>query len=365
MVILTIAKLDNNRSSGLNTNIPKYVKTLNKYCQSGCLDCGNSNPINFKGFENYYKLSEYQEFSIKKLPKPFNKPDIVVFQSLYIKEYLDIAKELKKLNIPYTIIPRCSMTKAAQQKSFIKKIIGNTLFFNKFISEAAFIHLLTENEYKESNKLFKIKNKVIIGNGFDTPDKTYKHNNNEIFKVLYIGRYNIYHKGLDVLLKAIKYQKEYFEKNKFKFVFWGNDSDNGIQKIKEIIKKYHIEKLVEINNEIFGKEKEKEILGSNLFIHTSRLEGHPTSIIEAISYGIPVFVTPGTNVYEDVKNNNLGFVSKLNYKQIANKLIEAFENKNKYNKITENEIKFAKVNYNWENIAKKIIKLYQKEINHK
>ena len=138
MVILTIAKLDNNRSSGLNTNIPKYVKTLNKYCQSGCLDCGNSNPINFKGFENYYKLSEYQEFSIKKLPKPFNKPDIVVFQSLYIKEYLDIAKELKKLNIPYTIIPRCSMTKAAQQKSFIKiySKISNLLhrcFFRKIM----------------------------------------------------------------------------------------------------------------------------------------------------------------------------------------------------------------------------------------
>ncbi|MBE5819574.1 MAG: glycosyltransferase [Clostridiales bacterium] len=362
MVILTVAKLDNNKSSGLYTNIPIFVKTLNNYSQSACLDCGNTNPESLKEYDNYFKLSDYSDFSIKNLPQPFNKPDLVVFQSLYIIDFIKIAKELKSMKIPYTIIPRCSMTKAAQKKSGLKKIIGNTLWFNRFIEDALFIHFLTKNECLESEKNFKIKNKVIVGNGFKTPEITYKTHQRDCFKVLYIGRYNVYHKGLDILLKAIAYKKEFFIQNKFKFILWGKDSDNGIQKMQSLICKYKIEDLVEINGEIYGKDKEKELLDSDVFIHTSRLEGHPTSVIEAISYGIPVLVTPGTNMLDDVKNNKLGFFCNLDKREIADTIINAYENKNEFQNISNREIDFAKENYNWDNIIRKNIETYKEKL---
>ena len=44
------------------------------------------------------------------------------------------------------------MTKQAQNKRKLKKIIGNLLFFNKFIRGAAAIQYLTEEEKIESEK---------------------------------------------------------------------------------------------------------------------------------------------------------------------------------------------------------------------
>ena len=56
LVILTIAKLTDNKTSGINTNVPIYVKILNNYCHSACLDCGNTKDNNFNGYENYFKF---------------------------------------------------------------------------------------------------------------------------------------------------------------------------------------------------------------------------------------------------------------------------------------------------------------------
>ena len=67
MVILSISKLDNIFVAGTNINIPKFVRYLNEKCESGCLDCGNEELINFRGFKNYIKLRDYRNFSINKL----------------------------------------------------------------------------------------------------------------------------------------------------------------------------------------------------------------------------------------------------------------------------------------------------------
>ena len=109
-------------------------------------------------------------------------------------------------------------------------------------------------------------------------------------------------------------------------------------------------------------EKEKILLESDLFIHTSRLEGHPTSVIEAISYGVPVLVTPGTNISEDVEKNKLGFVAPLDANKIYEKIIEAYEKRKEFIEITQNEIEYSNSNFEWSAIVKKMIKEYEKYI---
>ena len=78
------------------------------------------------------------------------KPDIVVFEDLYYLEFPLIAKSLTKRKIPYIIIPRGCMTACAQRKKRLKKFVGNTLFFNRFIDGALAIEYLAENERKNA-----------------------------------------------------------------------------------------------------------------------------------------------------------------------------------------------------------------------
>lgn len=357
MIILHVACLTNNKSVGPNINVPKNVVYGNKFEQVALYNCNdNSNLIDIPT-EKIFTTKQYD--SICKLPEPYNKPDIVVFHSIYILKFLSISKYLNNNNIPYIIVPRGSLTLNAQKKKRIKKMLGN-LFFSRFISNAVAINFLTQNEYEES-KYFDFKDYFILGNGMNLKPikRDYKIKHSQ-FIVTFIGRIEWYHKGLDLLIEAINLGKEFFTKNHFIFNLYGPDDWGSIDKLNNMIKKYEIDNLVKINEPVFGKEKENILLNSDLFIHTSRLEGQPSSVIEAMSYGIPVIVTPGTNLIDIVKNNNLGFITDYTPKMIMETLINAYQNKTKFNDIGNEEIKYIKNNFDWNVIVKKNIEKYKK-----
>ena len=69
-----------------------------------------------------------------------------------------------------------------------------------------------------------------------------------------------------------------------------------------------IETVATIVDEIAGKAKEELLLNTDLFIMTSRLEGHPMGLIEALAYGVPCLVSRGTNMYDEVLSSNAGWV---------------------------------------------------------
>ena len=62
-----------------------------------------------------------------------------------------------------------------------------------------------------------------------------------------------------------------------------------------------------MNHEISGEEKVQKLLESDVFIQTSRHEGMPMGILEAMSYGVPCAVTDGTNLGEFIKDNKCGW----------------------------------------------------------
>lgn len=357
MVILHVSGLSGNKSAGPTFTVTKNVEYGNKLKHDVALyNLYDNNLDEFIDKDKIFLLKDFPSISL--LPKPFNNPDIVIFQSMYIKQFVHVYKELKKNKIPYVVTPRGSLTRKAQKKKKFKKVIGNLLFFNRFIKNASLINFLTENEYIES-KCFKFKKYFINGNGIDIKGrhKNFDNTNNK-FVVTFIGRIEWYHKGLDYLVEAINCGKDEFRKRNFVFNLYGPDSFNSYNKLNMLIKKYDISDLISINGPVFGDEKERILLNTDLFIHTSRLEGQPNSVIEAISYGIPVFVTPGTNIDKEVEINGLGFTSKYNINDIKENLLKAYVLKEKFPLISKKEIEYSFHNFDWNVIVKKNCIMY-------
>lgn len=363
MNILYIAGINNNKSAGPNVNIPQNIFYGSKYAKIGIYNCYETTNNEVLNHPYYFSKDKIKNNDIKTLPEPFNHPDLVVFEEVYRTIYTRIAKKLVKYNIPYVITPRGSMTFHAQKRKPWKKIPGNLLFFNKFIRKAEAIHFLTDNEYQESKK-FKFKNYFIVGNGVEKKKNLKKFNSKEkSFIVTFIGRIAMYHKGLDFLIEAINLGQNQFRKNNFRFELYGPDDLNSIFKLSQMTEEYKIKDLVSFHEPVHDKKKEEVLLKSDLFIHTSRLEGQPTAVMEAISYGIPVLVTPGTNIDDVVKDNDLGFVSNLDSKDIEKKLMEAYNGRKNFKKMSEKAIAFSNDNLDWNIIMKKTVKNYQKIVN--
>lgn len=358
MNILHIASITDDKSKGPNTNVPKNVLYGNKVANVGLYNLRDSKLAIEVPAEKLFCRKKYRYIS--ELPSPFNKPDIVVFHGIYFIEYCSISKWLRKSGIPYIIVPRCSMTTAAIKSHFLKKKTANILFFNKFIAGASAIQFLTKNEYLESKDNFKFKDYYILGNGVELPKKHYIVKDREEFKIVFIGRYNVYHKGLDVLLEAVKNHADWFKGNHVILELYGSDSDNGLNYLINYIRKNHLEKTIFIKGPAFDEVKEKALLDADVFIHTSRLEGQPTSVIEAISYGVPVIVTPGTNISDIVNENSLGFVSEFNSSAIFDCIKNASLNKKKFSAISKSELSYARKRFDWSIIVGSCLKEYSK-----
>lgn len=363
MNILYISNLSGTLWNGPNNSVPAQILAQSKidnvfwfnynyakrkeWTENG-LDCKN--------------LQDFPNAKLESFPSPFNNPDIVVIEEFYVFPFNKLIIDVRKKNIPYVIVPRSQMTELAQKHKRIKKMIGNLLFFGNLGKNASAIQYLTEQEKIESENRWKIKN-FIIPNGISLPQPFQKKFSENKISATYIGRVDIYQKGLDTLLESIaEIRKTLMDKN-FSLTIYGPSQVNDLDVLKKMVLKWKIEEIVRFKDSIYWEEKQKILLNTDVFIMTSRFEGLPMGLIEALSYGIPCIATKGTNMADVIYNTDAGWVADNNKDSIKTALLQMCGSE-KFKEKSENSYKLAQ-RYSWNEIAKKSHNEYEKIVKSK
>ena len=132
MNIVFVTRLSKNKWAGPNTSVPKQIEAQSKFDNVFWYNVNDFIIGKTAGDIVCHCTDEYPSLKITDLPRPFNKPDLVIFESLYFKPFLKVASNCRKNEIPYIIIPRSSLTYAGQKSKALKKLLA-TLYFNRFI----------------------------------------------------------------------------------------------------------------------------------------------------------------------------------------------------------------------------------------
>lgn len=294
---------------------------------------------------NVFTSVRCKQFTFNNVPvKPVDnskllQSDIVVFSGIWLSEYIKIAALLRKNNIPYVISPRSSLMKSSIKKGLIKKFLFYTFQAKNYIKGAKGIHFLTEDE--KSNSFLSSKG-FVVGNIVN--DKNIIENNLEQKKeksdskiISFLGRLDIQHKGLDILFSAIAIAANELRENKVEIRVFGPDQFNCLKKLESILESNNIKDLVSLGGKLEGIEKANFLYESDFFVHTSRYEGQPQAVMEAMMCGCGILVTPGTNMISITNQSNAGLVALLDAKDIAEKLVELI----KLDKVTLSKNAFA------------------------
>ena len=350
MVIIHIANIDKKIIGGVQTAVPLMIKGQSKYANVAFIN------IHGDAFKNIEMIDYNEKFDIANFPYPFNRPDIIVFHEIYRFQYIKIYKKLVRLSIPYVIIPHGCLSKKAQSKKFFKKFIANILFFNKFIKNAIAIQYLSQNERKLS--IYANKKFFISGNAIGK-SKIKKNNfSNDCIKFVYIGRLDIWIKGLDLLLKAIEKNKDIFCQKKVSFDIYGPNCNHSRDKLKKKVDKLKLSNLVFLHKEVFYEQKEEALLLADCFIQTSRTEGLPLGLIEALGYGIPCIITKGTGLADIVEKYGAGYCCETNVNSISIGINCFIDNYKNVKNMSEASINLVDETFDLNKITKKMVDTY-------
>lgn len=286
--------------------------------------------------------------------------DIVLFHGIYNKKYLKIYKELLNKRIPYIITLHGALSQENYRKNLFRKWFANVLYFGSFMKHAKSIIYLNKGEYNNSIVPRYNQNATYIPNGcFPNPISLNISSFKSVIQIIFLGRMDVDNKGLDILFDALDLCK--IEQLNIKVNFYGKQYDKTGKYVTDRIKE--LDSIASYNGIVKGEEKDFVLKNADIFILTSRSEGMPMGVLEALSNGIPCILTPRTNMAYEVEDAHAGWKCELNAKSIAETIKKAIsEYKTDPSYYKTNAIALSK-KYTWDKIAEKSIEEYKKIIN--
>lgn len=361
MILLHIARINNNLANGIAQVVPQYMEHQFNNATVALLNYGSTTLLENKTYK-VFNFMDYENGDITQLEYPFNKPDLVIFHEIYHPYFLKVYKYLIRNNIKYIIVPHGGLTREAQNKKKLKKMIANHTVFHYYLKNATAVQYLSRSEDKNS-KVMSNKLKIVSGNGMEINRRNaISLDKNKKFVITFIGRLDIFHKGLDLLVEACSLIKKEIIDKEIRIEIYGPDRDNGKKKLLAMIKEIGLSKNIFIHNAIFGEDKEEVLNNTDVIILPSRFEGQPLAGIESLCKGIPVVATQGSNLTEEIMEYNCGWVCETTPQGIAGAILDAYNNRVKIKELSENCIMCAQNYFDWNKITNNLIYEYEKII---
>ncbi len=305
---------------------------------------------------------------IIRIREKFGVPGLVDFHSTYIPFHIALARRCRQVGWPYIITAHGGMGYLAQGVKRPKKAFGNLIYFRSYVKHAAAVHALCEREAKEIQALFNVKNIITVPNGVDdylldawqklSPANLGGFGQDTNLMLGFVGRIDVYHKGLDLLLKALAILKSRPNRNTCKlFVIGPFYTKQDEQSFRSAVESLGLKDDVKLFGPKNGEEKLRYFLACDVFVHTSRFEGMPMAVLEAMALGRPCLVTPGTNIADIVREAG-GWECEPNPESIAGTIESIYEKRDSLQLLGQQARGLIQARFTWPLVARRLSDAY-------
>lgn len=238
---------------------------------------------------------------------------------------------LRRRGIPYAVSSHGSFGANLMTRLRIRRQIYRRLIALPMLNHAAFVHVHSHDEVRDAKDFGVRSNLVIAEQGINLDDIPWEPRRDWLnrrfpeqdgaFKIVFLGRLDPWHKGIDLLLRgfaiALRNQPD------MTLFLIGPEKQRYREQVPKLIAELGIASRVVMPGPVYELEAKYGALASaDCFILTSRFEGFPLTVLEAMGCGTPVIVSAETNTADVVRDGGAGLISALSPEAIARCLLE-------------------------------------------
>ena len=266
-------------------------------------------------------------------------------------------------NVPYITRPLGQLCEWSLQQSKLRKQIYLNVIERSNLLHSKSLHFTAEQEKIEFNQLGLNIPNFILPHGVyvPTPISDAKTQVRKILHildqrpiVLFMSRIHP-KKGLEYLISALSKLKEY----NFVLVIAGSGDPDYINQIKDLLETHDICDRAHMIGFVKGETKNLYLQGADIFALTSHSENFGIAAIEALAAGTPVLITDGVAIAPMVKEQAIGYVTKLEVEAIASIIQEFFDHPDIAKQKGDRATLYIAEHYSWAKITRRLMTVYK------
>jgi len=211
---------------------------------------------------------------------------------------------------------------------------------------------IKEEFHVDKNKMERVMNGIDL-NVFYPDSKIQKIP----FRLVTVASADVPLKGLDYLLNALSDLAEVYSDISLSII--GEQKKGG--HTERLIKKLNLEKRVNFFSNLTQEDLRKTYCEAELAIIPSLYEGFGFAAIEAMACGVPLISSSGGALPEVIKDTGI-IIPPKNVKEIYNSVDYLLSSPHIAKELAEKGLQRANSKFSWAAIAKKLEKVYYKEI---
>ncbi len=333
------------------------------------LDVPLNQPVSEDGYTvRYFRCSPFRryKFSLNLLNWLWQHAaefDIAHIHALFSPVSSGAARVAKLRQLPYILRPLGTLDPADLQKKKQVKQIYATLLERGNIAGAAALHFTSQPEAQISERFGVSTKDLVIPLGVNPPNfETENKVSNNPPVILFMSRIEP-KKGLNLLIPAL--EQVLAAGYSFKLILAGsNPQDPGYEtQIQTQIQQSSLKQYTTFTGFVTGEEKARLLKTADLFVLPSYYENFGIAVAEAMVAGIPVVISDGVQIWEQIQQAEAGWVSQCEVSEIAAKIESALQHQPERQRRGKNARQLALQHYSWDAIASQTIQAYQDILN--
>lgn len=291
--------------------------------------------------------------------------DIVHIHAVFNHACIAAARACRRNRVPYIIRPLGTLDPwGMKQKSWRKGIFWR-LAGNDMLGHAAAIHYTAVGEKQATEQSLGLNHGYVVALGVEPAGdglsagkilaREFPALMNSPY-VLVLSRL-LPTKGLDVFLSAFLSVIKHSEFSNWKLVMAGAGPADYVSALKRNVTAEGADDSVLFPGWLEGDRKIEVLAGASLLALPSYHENFGLCVMEALSFGIPVLVSPHVNLAPEIESAAAGWISEIDQQAISGKLTTIFASAEERTKRGAAARRLAQ-NFSWDEIANQLVSKY-------